>query len=120
MSDGDVVGRVRLEPVRVERFELRRIAMPLVAPFRTSFGVEVDRDILLVRVVVEGDGSLDGWGECVALAEPTYSAEYVEGAQHVTERHLLPRLAATAADHPGRRPLRPHRQPVRLAVRGAR
>ncbi len=31
--------------------ELRRIAMPLVAPFRTSFGTETERDILLVRVV---------------------------------------------------------------------
>ncbi|MFD0065019.1 hypothetical protein [Streptomyces sp. NPDC056690] len=29
--------------------ELRRIAMPLVAPFRTSFGVETSRDVLLVR-----------------------------------------------------------------------
>ncbi|WP_040496416.1 o-succinylbenzoate synthase [Ilumatobacter nonamiensis] len=81
----------------LERVELRRIAMPLVSPFRTSFGVESDRDILIVRVVgAADDGSLDGWGECVALAEPTYSAEYVDGAQHVMEGHLLPRLAEAA------------------------
>ena len=34
--------------------ELRRIAMPLVAPFRTSFGVETTRDILLLRAVLDG------------------------------------------------------------------
>ncbi|MEP4648832.1 MAG: o-succinylbenzoate synthase, partial [Ilumatobacter sp.] len=92
-----------LPPVRVERIELRRIAMPLVTPFRTSFGVEADRDILLVNVLgTVGGVAVSGWGECVALADPTYPAEYVDGAQHVTEGHLLPRLTAvpelTAAD----------------------
>jgi o-succinylbenzoate synthase len=42
--------------------ELRRISMPLVAPFRTSFGVESTRDILLLRAVLEGPG-LDGEAE---------------------------------------------------------
>jgi O-succinylbenzoate synthase len=74
--------------------ELRRIAMPLVSPFRTSFGSLSARDILLVRVELTAeDGSVtEGWGECVALSEPSYSPEYVDGAQHVIEHHLLPRL----------------------------
>ena len=81
--------------VRIERVELRRIALPLVTPFRTSFGVETERDILLVRVVGDAGGaSIDGWGECVALSEPSYSPEYVDGAQHVIVHHLLPRLMA--------------------------
>lgn len=85
-----------LAPVHVDRVELRRIAMPLVTPFRTSFGVEANRDIMLVNVIGTVDGvAVSGWGECVALADPTYSAEYVHGAQLVTERHLLPRLAAS-------------------------
>ncbi len=92
-----------LPPLIVERVELRRVAMPLVAPFRTSFGVESERDILLVNVLATANGdAVSGWGECVALAEPTYSAEYVDAAQRVTEQHLLPRLAVvetlTAAD----------------------
>lgn len=83
-----------LEPGRVERVELRRIALPLVSPFRTSFGVETDRDILLVRVDWRSaDGTAtEGWGECVALTEPTYSPEYVDGAQHVITEHMLDRL----------------------------
>jgi len=80
----------------IKRVELRRIGMPLVAPFRTSFGSQTERDILLVRVELVGaDGDLvEGWGECTALSEPSYSPEYVDGAQHVIEHHLLPRLFA--------------------------
>jgi o-succinylbenzoate synthase len=77
--------------MRLAEMELRRVQMPLVAPFRTSFGTEVTRDILLVRVVTS-DGVV-GWGECVAGSEPLYSAEYVDAAQDVIERFLWPRLA---------------------------
>ncbi len=87
---------------RVEAVQLIRIAIPLVAPFRTSFGVETVRDVLLVHLI-GGDG--DGWGECVAMGEPMYSSEYADGAQQVMERHLLPRLLArerlTAAELAG-------------------
>jgi len=79
----------------IERVELRRIAMPLVSPFRTSFGSQTERDILLVRVdLADGGDVVEGWGECVALSEPSYSPEYVDGAQHVIANHLLPRLLA--------------------------
>ena len=66
--------------------------MPLVTPFRTSFGTETEKDVVVVRYR-RGDGA-EGWGECVALAEPTYSAEYAAGAHHVLEHHLLPRVLA--------------------------
>ncbi len=75
--------------MRLHAVELRRINLSLVAPFETSFGVQTERDILLVRVSTS-DG--DGWGECVAGEEPTYSPEYVDGAQHVLIHHLLPML----------------------------
>jgi O-succinylbenzoate synthase len=75
--------------MRIEAVELRRVNLPLVEPFRTSFGTQHHRDILIVHVI--GPDS-EGWGECVALAEPLYSAEYVAGAQHVMREHLLPRL----------------------------
>jgi O-succinylbenzoate synthase len=69
--------------------ELREIHLPLVAPFQTSFGVQTSRRILLVRALVDGT---EGWGECVAPDDPTYSAEYVDGAWAVSVDHLLPRL----------------------------
>jgi len=76
--------------VKLEAAELRRLSLPLVAPFRTSFGTQTVRDVLLVRVTT-ADGA-EGWGECVAMSEPTYSSEYVDGAHHVVREHLLPRL----------------------------
>jgi O-succinylbenzoate synthase len=92
--------------------ELRRIRMPLVAPFRTSFGVESTRDILLLRVVASGPGGeAEGWGECVSMSEPLYSPEYVEMAADVLRRFMIGRLAS-AGDLTGvtvRRALEPIR-----------
>jgi O-succinylbenzoate synthase len=77
--------------MKLRAVELRRIAMPMVAPFRTSFGVEHDRDVLLVHVVTD---DAEGWGECVALRDPRYSSEYVDAAQDVLRRYLVPAVAA--------------------------
>jgi o-succinylbenzoate synthase len=77
--------------VKLTGVELRRVALPLVTPFRTSFGVERDRDVLLVRAVT---ADAEGWGECVAAAEPRYSSEYADGAADVLRRFLVPAVAA--------------------------
>lgn len=73
----------------IEAVELRRVRLPLVAPFRTSFGTQTEREVLLVRVITAAG---EGWGECVALRDPLYSSEYVDGAEDVIRHHLLPRL----------------------------
>jgi O-succinylbenzoate synthase len=75
--------------LKLEAVELRRIKLSLVAPFETSFGVQTERDILLVKAITDVG---EGWGECVAGEEPNYSSEYVDGAQHVLIHHLLPKL----------------------------
>ncbi|GAA1984744.1 o-succinylbenzoate synthase [Catenulispora subtropica] len=77
--------------MKFERVELRRIDMPLRTPFRTSLGLELRRDILLLRAETsEGHG----WGECVALPEPGYCEEYLDGCADVIKRFLLPLVAA--------------------------
>jgi O-succinylbenzoate synthase len=106
--------------MKIEGVELRRIAMPLVSPFQTSFGVETDRDILLVRVVTP---EAEGWGECVAMSDPLYSSEYVDGAQYVIKRFLLPMLfeaEALSAAHvaPVLEPVNGHRM-AKAAVEAA-
>jgi len=79
--------------VKIQGLELRRVLLPLVAPFETSFGREVERDVLLVRVQTpEGEG----WGECVASAAPLYSAEYTDADQAFLRRFAVPLLAAAA------------------------
>jgi O-succinylbenzoate synthase len=77
--------------MKLDAVELRRIRLPLVAPFRTSFGTEIVRDVLLVRAITP---EAEGWGECVAMSEPLYSSEYVDAAEAVIRYHLLPRLFA--------------------------
>jgi len=77
--------------MKLSGVELRRVKLPLVSPFRTSFGTETGRDVLLVRAVTP---DAEGWGECVAMDAPLYSSEFVDGAQVVIREHLLPRLFA--------------------------
>ncbi len=77
--------------MKLEAVELRRVRLPLKAPFRTSFGTQTVKDVLLVRMISDAG---DGWGECVAMSEPLYSSEYVDAADHVIENHLVPRLFA--------------------------
>ena len=71
--------------------DLVRIAMPLVSPFRTSFGTQTERDILLLRALTD---EAEGWGECVALTDPLYSSEYLESQADVLRRFFLPALGS--------------------------
>ncbi len=75
--------------MKLTHVELHRLKLPLVLPFRTSFGTDTSRDVMLVHVV---GPETHGWGECVADSEPLYSSEYVDGAQEIIRRFLLPRL----------------------------
>ena len=76
----------------ITEIRLRRAHIDLVSPFRTSFGVETARDLLYIEVI--GDG-ITGWGECVAMSEPMYSSEYVDGCEEVLRRFLLPLVTPT-------------------------
>jgi len=77
--------------VKLDGVELRRIAMPLVAPFRTSFGTTTTREALLLRAVT---AEAEGWGECVAMSDPLYSSEYVDAAADVLRRFLVPGVSS--------------------------
>ncbi len=86
--------------ITIDAVELRRIELPLVNPFQTSFGTWTFRDILLVRVIASGPGGeVDGWGECTAGTQPLYSSEYTAACEDVTRDHLLPRLFAAGVRH---------------------
>jgi len=75
--------------MKISEVTLRRLSMPLVKPFRTSFGTQTQRDVLLVEVLADGN---TGYGECVAMSVPLYSEEYVIGAQDFISRFIVPRL----------------------------
>ena len=75
--------------MKISGVELLRLRMPLVSPFRTSFGTQEARDLLLLRVITP---AAEGWGECGALLDPVYSSEYVDGVAHVLRTYLVPTL----------------------------
>lgn len=85
--------------MRIERIQLREVALSLKSPFRTSFGVEQDRRITLISLFSEGQ---EGIAECVAGEFPGYSYETVDTAWHVITTYVAPlvlgRTFATAAD----------------------
>lgn len=78
--------------MRLTAAEIVQVRMPLVAPFETSFGTQYDREVVLVRVEIDGR---EGWGECVTLADPFYSPEYNAGAALIIRDYLAPALAAS-------------------------
>lgn len=83
-----------LHPFRLDEVELREIALRLREPFAISSGTRQDRRVLLV--VVRGDG-LEGWGECVASEDPSYSEETTDTAWHMLRDFLVPGVLGRTA-----------------------
>jgi O-succinylbenzoate synthase len=73
----------------VRAIELRLIRLPLVRPFRTSFGQETEKECILARVDTD---DAEGWGECVAGPNPGFSEEFNEGAWLLLRDFLAPAL----------------------------
>ena len=74
---------------RVRAIELLLAELPLVRPFRTSFGEVTEKRCVLVRVETDRG---EGWGECVADAQPDFSGEFNDGVWLVLRDFLAPEL----------------------------
>jgi len=72
---------------RIRHIELLMVGLPLVRPFRTSFGVATRKECVVVRVETD---AAEGWGECVADIEPDFSSEWNESVWIAIERFLGP------------------------------
>jgi O-succinylbenzoate synthase len=81
--------------VRIERVELREIALRLRERFEISSGGRQDRRVLLVRMEAEGHV---GWGECVAAEDPGYSYETTDTAWSVLMDFLVPGVLGRELD----------------------
>src|SRR6266496_1903225 len=75
--------------MKIESITLHHISMPLVAPFETSFGREIDRQCVLIALQAEG---LTGYGECVATRDPGYNYETAGTAWHILKDFVAPLL----------------------------
>jgi O-succinylbenzoate synthase len=86
-----------MEEMKIESVTLYQVQMPLLAPFTTSFGTELDRPCVIVEVTA---GAEHGYGECVAMSGPWYSYETVGTALHVLREWLVPRLLSIEVAEP--------------------
>lgn len=83
--------------MKIERIDLYHISQPLVSPFETSFGRQLDRHCLLVALHAE---DLTGWGECVADQAPGYSYETSTTAWHILVDFLIPAVLGRDLQEP--------------------
>ena len=81
--------------MRLEHVELLNVAVPLVSPFRTSFGIETTHEVLMVHAETDVG---EGWSECVAMERPAYSSEYYPAAAAVMREFLIPDLMKLGDD----------------------
>ncbi|MCP4361609.1 MAG: o-succinylbenzoate synthase [Chloroflexi bacterium] len=83
--------------MKIERIDLYSISMPLVSPFKTSFGTQLDRSCLILALHSEG---LTGWGECVATNDPGYCYETAVTARHILSDFLIPSVLGKELQEP--------------------
>jgi O-succinylbenzoate synthase len=79
--------------MRIEEIEMRHLRMRLKSPFETSFGIEFDRDCVILCIRGEG---IEGWGECVASSFPGYNYETAGTAWHVLSDFFIPAILGDA------------------------
>ena len=79
----------------IDRITLYLVNMRLTAPFETSFGVEQDRQCVIVRVDADG---LTGWGECPASRGFGYSYETTTTVWHALKDFLIPHSLGKPVD----------------------
>ena len=84
--------------MRLTSIDLHRVYLPLVSPFRTSFGTQDVRDTVLIRVTTD---DAEGWGEVVTVPWPLYSSEHTDAIIPLVRDHLGPRLLAASRELDG-------------------
>jgi O-succinylbenzoate synthase len=74
----------------IRAIDLYLIQLPLLRPFRTSFGTSTGKECVLARVRTD---DAEGWGECVADdGYPAFSGEWNEGVWALLRDVLAPAL----------------------------
>ena len=79
-----------MKPVTIRDIKLHIVALPLVELLKTSFGAEPFKTAIIVEAV--SDSGITGWGETALKTKPSYGAETVLTALHVTRDFLIPTL----------------------------
>lgn len=73
--------------IKIERATAIRISLPMIAPFRTSFGEVRSKEIVLVKLFSDG---LTGYGEAPCFHLPIYNSESIATCLHILKDAILP------------------------------
>ena len=79
-----------MKSVTIQHIKLHLAALPLVELLKTSFGAEPYKAAIIIEVVTEE--GLTGWGETALKTKPSYGAETILTALHITRDFLIPKL----------------------------
>ena len=79
-----------MKSVTLKEIKLHIVALPLVELLKTSFGAEPYKTAIVIEAI--GEDGLTGWGETALKTKPSYGAETVLTALHVTRDFLIPKL----------------------------
>ena len=83
--------------MKIDKIIIDHIKMPLVHPFETSFGKMSEKDFLVIQM---HSGEYVGYGESVALPDPTYTEETTGTISYMLDQFLIPLLWREAIHHP--------------------
>lgn len=76
--------------MKIKQAELFKIRLPVLAPFRTGFGVVTER--ILVWVKLTDENGLVGYGESANLELPFYEPEYNDSMMLLLKKYLIPKI----------------------------
>lgn len=79
-----------MKSITIKEIKHHVVALPLVELLKTSFGAEPFKSAIIIEVVTEA--GLTGWGEIALKTKPSYGAETVLTALHVTRDFIIPKL----------------------------
>lgn len=91
-----------MKSITIKDIQLHIVAMPLVELLKTSYGAEPFKSAIIVEVITQ-DG-LVGWGETALKTKPSYGAETILTALHITRDFLVPKLIGKTISSPTKVP----------------
>jgi O-succinylbenzoate synthase len=91
-----------MRPITISDIKIYPIAVPLVEPLRTSFGIEAHKAGIIVELIT--DDGITGWGEISVSNAPGYGSETVGTAKHIVEQFIRPMLLNKTIETPTQYP----------------
>src|SRR5262245_30850727 len=84
--------------MKIVRFEILRVELPMIRSFETSWGVISNKQAIIVRLTT--DDGLVGYGESSSFHAPLYNHETVDSCIHVQKNFIAPRVVGKDFDTP--------------------